>query len=255
VLDTLSPEARAVLSDLSSTATRRGVIKNVPDQSPETRLALDELIEARAIRRIEGDLVLLLSSEERADLSPKSISVRLTSSSSKLEAGQTKGGTARMASPYSPTAGCGVKSTSKDITKRPGTAIQKIPVSLWRGSHLASYFALELRDHAVLARVALGPDPVAIGALSGSMSRWINKDGMTPEQIKAMIDLFCTDIARYVRKGTPAWKTFLARRTSLYQKAERVVEETTRKTAGTDYWTGTADATVHDDSYWIGAKA
>lgn len=57
-------------------------------------------------------------------------------------------------------------------------------------------------------------------ALRSQFSRWIKVEGVPYEMVKAMIDVFVSD-KNYIRKDTPAWKSFLNQRQKLFLIAER----------------------------------
>jgi len=255
VLQTLSPEARAVLSDLSGRARRRdGVVTNLADYSASDRALLEELVDARLIRREdEATVTVLLDQSQRADLSQErrpAVALRLTSSRSTTDS-QEVGRLVHGFAVDSPTSGGRVKTRSEVSRKRPGASLQRTPVDLWRGSHLSAHFIREVGDQAVLLRIALGPAPFNVKALSGQINRWL-REGLTPAEVKAMIDLFVTDLARFASRNVPVWKTFLARRQMLYRQAARVAEESRSTDSDDSYWLADAEPTTHEID-WIGA--
>lgn len=69
------------------------------------------------------------------------------------------------------------------------------------------------------------PEPINKKVLSSSIRRWII-EGLDPLVIKAMIDLFAKE-AKFLKKGIPAWKSFLASRQYL---VTNVLGQNERKT-------------------------
>lgn len=111
-------------------------------------------------------------------------------------------------------------------------------VGQFTGMDLARRFKakVEVRNSQQQGWVRIGE--TNLNALAGSFARWRREDGLTPEFMVAMIDLFAED-PRLIQPGVPAWKTFLAKRQVL---AERVlaVEEV-------DDYTATSDQPVEQD--------
>lgn len=63
------------------------------------------------------------------------------------------------------------------------------------------------------------PDPINDRAIRGAIRRWINDDGVSPGLVKAMIKVFVSE-PQFMRKGVPAWKSFLASRQRLLNLAQ-----------------------------------
>jgi hypothetical protein len=258
VLDTLDPASRGLLLDLVAQANSRGIVKNIDGQIGAVRYALDDLQEMDLIERLnESTLQVKLSLEERAQLSHAARNAPVPLAPSQLRAdssrntGRGSDGSSNACGVDSPTSGARVKSNRKVLQRRAGRGLENTPVALWRGSHLAAYFVREIGESAVLKRIALGPGPYNIGALSGSMNGWL-RDGVSSEEIKSMIDLLATDLARYVNQRIPLWRVFLARRQHLLQEARRIEQERAQESRDKDDWVlaSSDDNLNHDSTYW-----
>lgn len=75
------------------------------------------------------------------------------------------------------------------------------------------------------------PDPINDKALRASFRRWMTKDGISPDTIGAMIKVFVAE-PQFMRKGTPAWKSFLASRQILLG----LVEDRKERQRISSYW-------------------
>lgn len=96
---------------------------------------------------------------------------------------------------------------------------------------LTDYFAYKVRK----AYGGFAPDPINCDAIRANFRRWISQDGIPPERIRAMIDLFVGQRVEYGEKpkgGAPVWKVFLAQR----QRLLNMVENTTKKQRISEYW-------------------
>jgi hypothetical protein len=105
------------------------------------------------------------------------------------------------------------------------------PVDAWRAPDLYNY----LHDNAE-------PDlrfQLAKGPLLGSFKRWL-KDGLSPSQVRAMLDVFLTKEDWHHVNGYPAWRILVARRGNLLEiavKMQRQEEQRVRRT-DREYWIG-----------------
>lgn len=92
----------------------------------------------------------------------------------------------------------------------------------WNGQALARYFNEQMLMH----WWGQTPGPVNMAAVGSHIARWVHREGIKPEEVKAMIDFFVSD-SRNMRASIPAWKSFISRRHILHAKAKKLVSANT----------------------------
>jgi hypothetical protein len=80
---------------------------------------------------------------------------------------------------------------------------------------LVDYFSYKVRK----SYGGFAPDPINGDAIRAGIRRWLTADGLSHDMVKAMIEIFVSE-PQFMRKGIPAWKSFLAQRQRLITLAE-----------------------------------
>lgn len=268
----LRPEPRALLNDLYRKAHKKSGTVIVNDLTPEGRKHFNVLVDFELVRREDETKVIVCMAAAREVLSatnPVGIStLTATAKGSKPSSSPGRYGLRPTLTDNSDECQINlqdwfVNDSDEDEDRQegrpqkltPAQEIRFLPVEKWNANHLTAYFMREVWTEAEAKGMKLGPAPFNAGALSGHFARWRREDGLTAEETKQIIDLFIASLQQYARKGTPIWKTFLARRQKLYITARRIVNEAKAQTYSDDEWLGYGDTKnddLDDPNYWIG---
>lgn len=265
-LPDLQPAQRAIAVDLIRKAKPNGFINHSQDLPDDQRRVVSILSDELVLERVDEHTLRLLISKAaviQAYASQNGAPVPAVPLSATSYKPTDKGGCvsqrrSRMLTDNPWDCQGSSEDSFEDEKKpsklRPAEELETLPVDRWNTRHLTAYYAREISEAAVLARIALGPRPFNWDALRGHFARWRRDDGLTNEQIKVMIDLFAKRITNYHRQGKPVWQTFLGLRQRLFVDAQRRAKES--KTYTADEWLEDEPQLVaaghHDENYWIG---
>jgi len=83
----------------------------------------------------------------------------------------------------------------------------------WTPFDLANHFATRVTQFAGHSHVPPGVSNKK--ALAANFRTWVN-EGIDAAELRAIIDYFAANMARYVSDGVPVWKSFLARRAAIW---------------------------------------